>query len=109
MAQSSKAPPKKTDDISYENWKQEVEIWAFQTTVEAAKQGGALFLSLEGKPRQTVLAEVGVAKINHADGTKNIFACLDAFYKQDESKVHTKTLMSLFIFLVIQMLPFMTF
>ena len=68
-----KAPPRKTDDLTYENWKKEVSIWQFQTNVETNKQGGALFLSLEGKPRQTVLAEVTVADINSEQGVSNIF------------------------------------
>ena len=59
-----KAPPRKTDDITYVNWKKEVAIWSFQTSIEQVKQGSALFLSLEGKPRQTVLAEVPVSDIN---------------------------------------------
>ena len=59
-----KAPPRKTDDITYVNWKKEVAIWSFQTSIEQVKQGSALFLSLEGKPRQTVLAEVPVDDIN---------------------------------------------
>ena len=81
-----KAPPRKTDDLTYENWKKEVSIWQFQTNVETNKQGGALFLSLEGKPRQTVLAEVTVADINSEQSVSNIFKALDRFYKKDETK-----------------------
>ena len=81
-----KAPPRKTEDITYANWKKEIKVWQFNTKVEEQKQGGALFLSLEGKPRQTVLAEVEVDHINSADGVKKIFECLDKFYKKDEIK-----------------------
>ena len=81
-----KAPPRKTDDITYVNWKKEVAIWSFQTSIEQVKQGSALFLSLEGKPRQTVLAEVPVSDINSTNGIKKIFECLDKFFKKDETK-----------------------
>ena len=54
--------------------------------VEKVKQGSALYLSLEGKPRQTVLAEVGPSLINCEQGVANIFKALDRYYKKDESK-----------------------
>ena len=81
-----KAPPRKTEDLTYENWKKEVKIWQFQSNLEKPKQGGALYLSLEGKARQTVLAEVDPDEINCDDGVKNILKALDQYYKKDESK-----------------------
>ena len=83
---SYKAPPRKTDDITYVNWKKEVAIWSFQTSIEPVKQGSALYLSLEGKPRETVLAEVSLTDLSSADGIKKIFECLDRYYKKDETK-----------------------
>ena len=83
---SFKAPPRKTEDLSYTNWKKEVKIWSFQTKVETDKKGSVLFLSLEGKPRETVLAEVDIDKINSAEGMNEIFKCLDKFFKKDETK-----------------------
>ena len=81
-----KAPPRKTDHITYDNWKKEVKIWEFQSNLDNAKRGSALLLSLEGKPRETVLAEVEIDQINCEDGVKNIFIALDRFYKKDEAK-----------------------
>lgn len=81
-----KAPPRKTEDLTYDNWKKEIGIWEFQSNLEKSKKGGALFLSLEGKARQTVLAEVEVDAINCDDGVTNILGALDRFYKKDESK-----------------------
>ena len=81
-----KAPPRKTDEITYVNWKKEVALWSFNTKCEKVKQGTALYLSLEGKPRETVLAEVPLDEITCDDGIKNIFKCLDKYYKKDETK-----------------------
>ena len=81
-----KAPPRKTEEITYENWKKEIIIWQFQSSLDDAKKGSALFLSLEGKARQTVLAEVDTSKINCTDGIKNILTALDKFYKKDSTK-----------------------
>ena len=80
-----KAPPRKSEDITYANWKKEIDIWSFQSSLDADKKGSALFLSLEGKARQTVLAELETTAINHADGIKNILTVLDKFYKKDST------------------------
>ena len=81
-----KAPPRKTDDLSYVNWKKEVKIWTHQTKVDEDKRGSVLYLSLEGKPRHTVLAELDPDVINSANGVKEIFKCLDKSYEKDETK-----------------------
>ena len=51
-----KTPPTLRDDMPYENWKKELHIWQRFTTLEDEKQALAIFLSLEGKARETVLA-----------------------------------------------------
>ena len=48
-------------------------------------------MSLEGKPRQTVLAELEIEKINSAEGIKNILEVLDKFYKKDSTKFAIST------------------
>ena len=84
---SYKAPPRKTENLTFENWKKEVAIWEFQTSLEKIKQGGALYLSLEGKARETALAELDPAtQINCNTGVANIMTVLAKFYKKDESK-----------------------
>ncbi len=49
-----KAPPALKEDVPYENWKKEINIWQLFTTLEKKKQGLAIFLSLEGKAREGV-------------------------------------------------------
>ena len=56
-----KAPPVFKEDMSYEAWKKELAIWTTFTDLDKKKQGPAIFLSLNGKPRASVLElDVGV-------------------------------------------------
>ena len=58
MATNFKAPPAMRDDLPYSEWKKELKIWCDFTDVDKKKQGGALFLTLSGKARQSVLSEI---------------------------------------------------
>ena len=78
--QNYKAPPTMRDDLSYEDWKKELAIWQAFTDIESKRQGGALFLTLHGKAREAVLAEVEVTKINGEDGVQNITKALDKLF-----------------------------
>ena len=53
-----KSPPQMREGLSYVEWKKELEIWCDFTDLPTEKLGGALFLTLTGKARQAVLAEV---------------------------------------------------
>ena len=46
-----KAPPQLSKSQSYESWKKELQIWQAFTSLSAAKQGPALFLTLNGKAK----------------------------------------------------------
>ena len=46
------------EGLLYSEWKKELGIWSDFTDLEKKKLGGALFLTLTGKARQAVLAEV---------------------------------------------------
>lgn len=82
-----KAPPAMTDGLSYKDWVKELEIWSRFTEMNKNKQGGALFLTLEGKPRRTVLDEVTADQIDSADGVKHITKVLDALFLKDKSQM----------------------
>ena len=75
-----KAPLSLTRCSSYEAWFKKLEIWQSFTK---AKQGPALFLTLEGKARETGL-ELDVNDTNSDNGVKNITACLDRLYLKDK-------------------------
>ena len=76
------------DDFPYADWKKEVKIWCTFTELDKKKQGGALFLSLKGKARETVLA--GIADIDTEfakdDIVDKIIKCLDSLYLKDTTE-----------------------
>ena len=76
------------DDFPYADWKKEVKIWCSFTDLDKKKQGGALFLSLKGKARETVLA--GIADIDAEfakdDIVDKIIKCLDSLYLKDKTE-----------------------
>lgn len=74
------------DELSYNEWKTELGIWSDFTDLPAERQGGALFLTLTGKARQAVLAEVPREKIRSSNGVKAITGCLDELYEKDKSQ-----------------------
>ena len=79
MASSNfKAPPSLEKSSSYESWLTEIDIWQTFTDTDIKKQGPAVFLTLEGKARETIL-ELDVKEINCEDGVKNIISCLNKF------------------------------
>ena len=86
MPSHFKAPPPMRDDLSYADWKKELAIWQTFTEMETKRQGAALFLSLSGKARETVRAEVDEKKIAEDDGIKTIVAALDKIFKKDETQ-----------------------
>lgn len=85
MAKKSdiKAPPALREDVPYESWKKEINIWQLFTTLEKKKQGLAIFLSLEGKAREAVL-ELEIDEMNTDDGVDKVLAQLDKLYLKDK-------------------------
>ena len=86
MASNFKAPPAMRDDLPYPEWKKELDIWCRFTDMDKKRQGGALFLNLTGKARQTVLAQVPGEKIASATGVDCIVAALDELFLKDSSQ-----------------------
>ena len=72
MATNFKAPPAMRDDLPYSEWKKELKIWCDFTDVDKKKQGGALFLTLSGKARQSVLSEIDTDKLATDNGIQLI-------------------------------------
>ena len=81
-----KAPPVMREELQYEDWKKELQIWVAFTDIEKKRQGGALFFTLSGKPREAVLAEIDVDKLKTDDGVKTIVETLDKLYLQDKAE-----------------------
>jgi hypothetical protein len=83
---SYKNPPEMRDGLLYEDWKKELEIWCSFTDLDKKRQGPAIFLTLKGKARETVLADVDSAKLKDDTGVKEITTALDKLYVKDKSE-----------------------
>ena len=79
-----KAPPTLNKDIPYATWKKELKIWEAFTSIEK-KRAPAIFLTLTGQARETVLEFDIDTELAVDDGVKNLTTALDALYLQDES------------------------
>ena len=86
MASGFKAPPVMREGLTYEDWKKELNIWRKFTDLSKQRQGGALFLTLTGKARETVLAEVPLSKFDEDSGIDEITKALDTLYLQDATE-----------------------
>ena len=85
---ATKVPVMKKDR-PYTDWKKELWIWeSTNTTLDVDKkiQAGVLFESLEGIARDTVLSELSVEEISHADGVRNIIKTLDEYFIGNETQ-----------------------
>ena len=83
-----KAPPSLSRATTFEIWLKEIEIWRAFTSLEAKKQGPAIFLTLEGAARESVL-QLEIAKISSDTGVKEITDHLSKIYLKDP-KTSTK-------------------
>ena len=86
MASSYKNPPTMRSGLSYDDWKKELKIWQRAITLDSKQQGVVLLLSLEGRPRETVLAEVKEEAYDKDDIVTVIIACLDGLLKKEKSE-----------------------
>ena len=83
---SYKNPPEMREDLLYEDWKKELTIWCGFTDLDKKKQGPALFLTLKGKARESVLAEIKPELLQSDNGVKVITEALDKLYAQNKSE-----------------------
>ena len=74
------------DELSYEDWKNDIEIWSDITDLHKTKQGGAVFLTLKGKAQATVRSGVTRDEMRAADGLQKITECLDKLYLKDSTR-----------------------
>ena len=74
--------PKEDDD--YAAWKTDVEIWQTCTSVEAAKQGPAVYLALRGRAKDAARG-ASAAELGVATGVKVLTDKLHAIFLADSS------------------------
>ena len=87
------APPQYTKDMSYADWKKEIDFWQIATEVKEEKQGTQLFLSLTGKSREAV-RELSKEELIGKDGVKKVLDKLDTLWLEDEKMESWKELQS---------------
>lgn len=79
------APPQLTIEISYTDWKKEIDFWRIAANIKDEKQGAAIFLSLKGKSCEAVL-EITKEEIFGADRVTKVISKLDELWKEDDKK-----------------------
>ena len=89
MASYKVPPPVFSDDITYSDWKTNVELWSrsiLETQLNKKQKAIILYQSLKNEVQKTVLSEIGIDDIDHTDGIKNILTAMDSFYEKDKVK-----------------------
>jgi len=77
-----KTLPQFDEKKSYENWKNEIEVWRLVTELEE-KQASAVALSLSGSARDSAL-EIAAADLNVDGGMLILLAKLDSVFLKEE-------------------------
>ena len=79
---SYKNPPKLNEDMQYEAWVKEVNLWSLCCKLEKEEQGPALALSLSGHARQAAM-DIDTNLMKSADGLQAVINKLDGLYLKD--------------------------
>ena len=69
-----KTPPVLSDDISYTDWKFDLEMWKIYTKLEPTRKGPAVYLSLKGEAKEC-LQVLNSGDIGRSDGLDLIDCC----------------------------------
>ena len=79
-----KAPPLWPENLSFESWKQEVDIWLTVTDLKTPQQAGALVLSLTGEKRE-IAKEIGLTELNSNNGPTILLDKLKEVYSKNSN------------------------
>ena len=82
MNNNYKAPPRMTEDSSYERWKKEVALWEIFTELKEEKRAAAICLSLSGRARDASL-ELPIEDLSAKDGVLRLITKLDSLFLKD--------------------------
>ena len=80
---SFKNPPLFVETLTYEAWKEEIQMWKLVTDLSKEKQAIAVVLTLSGKAKEKA-KELKSDELHKEDGTDKLFAKLDEIFKKDE-------------------------
>lgn len=82
---TTKVPPIfKEDEMDYETWKKDVNLWTSFTELVETKHAIAVHLSLSGRARKAS-SELSVDDLKANDGMKKLIEKLDRVFLQDEN------------------------
>ena len=82
-SQNYKLPPGFDEGKSYENWKNEVEMWKRVTDLDKKKQAVAVALSLKGRARDIAL-EIPADDLDKDNGMTTLIQELDNLFTREE-------------------------
>ena len=77
--------PIQSQTEDFEDWIHEIEIWQLVTTIEKAKQGPLVYLSLQGKARKACQA-LSIEELGAEDGLAKLVAKLKELYSADKDQ-----------------------
>lgn len=85
MASNSFKNPPSFDPklMTYETWKNEIEVWKLVTDLDANKHALAVSLSLKGNARDVAM-EITAADLAKETGMETLIASLDKVFKRDD-------------------------
>ena len=74
-------PPVLLENGSYENWRNEIQMWQITTTMEPRRQALAVRTKLCGKVREVAL-KLDASDLNNDDGMSFLIDALDATFRK---------------------------
>ena len=89
MASYKVPPPVFSDDITFSDWKIDVNLWSrsiLDSQLNKSQKAIILYQSLKNEVKKTILSEIGIDDIDHVDGIKNIFKAMSSYYEKDQVK-----------------------
>ena len=79
-------PPTLSDNVDYDDWEREIKIWQMATDVVKSKQGPTIYLSLEGKARESCKT-IDPSDLEGEGGVKVLLDKLKKLYGKDDAQV----------------------
>ena len=84
-------PPLWNDEVPFERWNAEIQLWVAVTDLAKAKQGPAVALSLTGRKREAAL-EFSSVELNAEDGLTKLLVKLKSKFGREETDRHLRPL-----------------
>ena len=83
---SSRPPPVLDNNLTYDMWKKQLDLWKICCRLDKNQQASELILSLTGKAREAAL-ELDIKEIHTDNGVENVIKKLDGLFLKDENQL----------------------